>query len=228
MAVNAELLRKMPILTELEEETVARIAEIAQRRQAPAGTVLFRRGEEPECLYGLLEGQVALDSGTGADDHAVIEVVRPFDHFGMAPVLLHRPSLVSARTIDPVDMICIPASSLHALLEAEPSLSLTMLASISHQYRQLVRQVDDLKRRTTAQRLGCYLLTIAAEHGNTAEFSLPFEKRLLAARLGTMPEHLSRAFGQLQTYGVVTHGRRVQLQDPEALKAFARPDEDTA
>jgi CRP-like cAMP-binding protein len=54
--------------------------------------------------------------------------------------------------------------------------------------RESRRQVKDLKLRTAAQRLGCYLLARAKDPEQ-----LPFNQRLLAARLSCCQENLSRA-----------------------------------
>ncbi len=47
---------------------------------------------------------------------------------------------------------------------------------------------------------------------------LPFDKRLLAARLGCRQENLSRAFAALRGFGVETHGARVILHDIARLR----------
>jgi CRP/FNR family transcriptional activator FtrB len=93
-------------------------------------------------------------------------------------------------------------------------------------FSALVRQVCDLKMRTTAQRLGCYLLELSDVRAeNTATLRLPFDKRLLAARLGCRQENLSRAFAALRSFGVETHGARVILHDIARLRAYSVPDE---
>ena len=95
--------------------------------------------------------------------------------------------------------------------------------------RSLVLQVCDLKLRTTAQRLGHYLLELAPDqNGRSATLRLPFDKRLLAARLGCRQENLSRAFAALRGFGVETHGARVILHDIASLKAYSEPDEASA
>jgi CRP/FNR family transcriptional activator FtrB len=89
----------------------------------------------------------------------------------------------------------------------------------------MVRQVCDLKLRTTAQRLGCYLIELSKDpEANTATLRLPFDKRLLAARLGCRQENLSRAFAALRSFGVETHGARVILHDIARLRDYAVPD----
>jgi CRP/FNR family transcriptional activator FtrB len=101
-----------------------------------------------------------------------------------------------------------------------------LLRAEAREFRALLRQVCDLKLRTTAQRLGCYLLSLApAHHGNATALRLPFDKRLLAARLGCRQENLSRAFAALRGFGVETHGARVILHDIEKLRDYSVPDE---
>jgi hypothetical protein len=78
----------------------------------------------------------------------------------------------------------------------------------------MVRQVRDLKLHTAGPRLGYYLLTrVNGSEDITADFRLPFDKGLLAARLGCQQENLSRAFAALRAYGVETHGSYVILHD---------------
>ena len=124
-------------------------------------------------------------------------------------------------------LLAIDAVGLLQLVEEDPLLSVTFLRSVSREFRTMVRQVRDLKLRTAAQRLGCYLLALVSDgEAAKADFRLPFEKGLLAARLGCRQENLSRAFATLRDYGVETHGARVILHNIPQLKAFAVPDDD--
>ena len=101
-----------------------------------------------------------------------------------------------------------------------------LLRSVSRDFGTMVQQVRDLKLRTTAQRLGCYLLArVKDPDAAKADFRLPFDKGLLAARLGCRQENLSRAFATLRDHGVETHGSRVILHDIPRLRAVALPDE---
>ncbi len=79
--------------------------------------------------------------------------------------------------------------------------------------------------RTTAQRLGSYLLALVPDPNATKSgFRLPFEKGSLAARLGCRQENLSRAFASLRELGVETRGARITLHDIPRLTAYAMPD----
>jgi CRP/FNR family transcriptional activator FtrB len=217
--------RELPFFADLSDDNLAPIAALAAPRTMQRGEVLFRRGEEADCLFILVSGRIALQSGREEDDPGLIEVVEPVDAFVLASVLLERPYLVTAMAIDDGALLCVPAEALRTALRRNPALAAGMLISLAKQYRRLVRHVSDLKRRSAAQRLGCYLLGLAKERAGSASIQLPFEKRLLASRLGMTPEHLSRAFATLRSCGVTTRGVRVHMADLDTLARFARPDE---
>ena len=69
--------------------------------------------------------------------------------------------------------------------------------------------------------MAIYLLeTWRAQGGPGNPFKLPFQKSLLAGKLGLAPEALSRAFAMLKKTGVSIRGRMVHITDAEALENF--------
>jgi CRP/FNR family transcriptional activator FtrB len=224
MPVAAEMLRGVPLFSDLEPALLDRIAAISATLTPRAGERLFAAGEHPPCLYLLRAGQVALGRVDVGGDFVAVEILAPGDFFGMPAVLLERPSVMAAQTVEASMIACIAAQELRELLRSEPAVASAMLVSLASSYRAMVRQVLELKSRSVAQRLGCYLLALAHEQGTT-ELVLPFEKRLLASRLGTTPESLSRAFNVLRTCGISTVGRKVTLANVPVLNRFARPED---
>ncbi len=220
------VLRAIPMLQALPAATLARVMEISRVRVVARDTVLCVQGRLPDVLHILLEGQVALSGAAPDGTEAVVDVVHPPAQFVLAAVLTEQPYLMSAHAVLPGKVLEIDATGLRALLREEPSLTLSVLQSQARDFRTMVRQIRDLKLRSTAQRLGCYLLAmVEAPDAERAEIRLPFEKGLLAARLGCRAENLSRAFAALRAFGVETRGVRVILHDVGTLREFAVPDE---
>ena len=109
--------------------------------------------------------------------------------------------------------------------QPRPRLAVAFLQGLSLDFHSATRQVLDLKLRTSSQRLGCFLLSLVPDSARVpVSLRLPYQKRLLAARLGCRYENLSRAFAVLRDYGVETHGSRVILRDLEALREFSVPE----
>jgi CRP/FNR family transcriptional regulator, transcriptional activator FtrB len=221
-----DLIGTVPLFDRLDAPLRARIEAITDVATADAGQVLSQQGTMAEYLYVLLQGQVALSSTAADGTTALVEVLHPIDHFVLASVLTRLPNLMSARTVTRCRLLAINAVRLLDLVEHEAPLANALLRSVSREFRTMVRQVRDLKLRTAAQRLGCYLLALVKDgEAVKADLRLPFDKGLLAARLGCRQENLSRAFAALRAYGVETHGSRVILHDIPRLKALAVPDE---
>ena len=224
MPINPTAIRTLPLFAGLDSTALDAIASISTLETMKSGDRPLEAGRHADHLYLLLSGQVAVGT-TGSDGEFVaVEFLGPGDFFGTPAVLLGRPSLMAAEVVESSRIVCVAADEFRQMLRADPSLSMQMLESLATSYRTLVRHVADLTSRSVAQRLGCFLLSLQAEQ-KAAQIVLPVEKRLVASRLGTTPESLSRAFSVLRTCGVVTNGRKVSLRNLPALARFARPDQ---
>jgi CRP/FNR family transcriptional activator FtrB len=221
-----EALRTTPLLRDLPDTVMDKLAAISQIVEVPEDTEVCRQGDNADELFIVLEGQLAGSSSAANGSTAVVEVIRSGETLGLATVLARLPRLIGVRTVTASTLLTIGSQALLDLVEQEPSLVTALLRAEANEFRALVRQVCDLKLRTTAQRLGCYLLSLTATGAaNSTALRLPFDKRLLAARLGCRQENLSRAFAALRGFGVETHGARVILHDIARLKAYSEPDE---
>lgn len=226
MTPDLATLRAVPMFEHLGSDLLGRIAGITRLVSVEPGTGLCRQGGRPDRLHVLLDGQVALSAEAPDGTAAVVEVVHPMAHFVLAAVLTELPYLMSAHAVTRSRLLLLEAAALRVLLEQAPPLALSLMRAEARDFRAMVRQVRDLKLRSAAQRLGCYLLALVDDPvAQTASFRLPFDKGLLAARLGCRQENLSRAFATLRPVGVETHGARVLLHDIARLRAFAVPDE---
>lgn len=225
MRPGLTLLRTIPAFQHLPDDVLREIDAISTIHFAEQGQEICPEGALPSCLYYVLEGRVALSTAAPDGATAVVEVIHPPGDFALAALVTQWPSLQAAHAVTGVRLLAIEGAPLCSLLDRAPQLTLALLRSLARDFRNLVLQVRDLKVRTTAQRLGCYLLALVPDPSATeAVIRLPFEKGLLAARLGCRQENLSRAFAALRELGVETRGARVTLRDIPRLTAYAMPD----
>jgi len=219
---SAAQLQGMPIFAGLEERVLDRLAAMSQLRSFETGNRVFDQGDLDVPLCILVSGQMSFFRTAPDGTVTVVDVVHPTGYTGLQAVLTQMPVLTGVEAVAPSRAILIVGSGLRALLKEEPSLATALLRAEAMDFRSLVLQVCDLKLRTTAQRLGYYLLELAPDKTSTsATLRLPFDKRLLAARLGCRQENLSRAFATLRELGVETRGARVVLHDIPRLRDYA-------
>jgi CRP/FNR family transcriptional activator FtrB len=232
-ASDRDWIARNPVFQSLGEDDLNVLLGDAVVHDQPADTILFRQGQRPDFLHVLIEGRVGL-MGVGMDDRqVVVEFMEPGESFILAAVLTDAPYLMAARTIQRSRVLLIPAGTLREHVSANGRLAVGLLASLSRHYRMMVRQVKDLKLHSATERLGCYLLALgeqgAGGRDGPVTVTLPVEKALLATRLGTTPENLSRAFANLRSAGVTTSGGTVTIVDMVRLRnacalAAAIPD----
>ena len=215
-------LGRVPLFCDVAEEVLQALSLQTSFASFEPGEFLFRAGAMPESLHILMEGAVKMTVVPLGGRESVIEFLQPVDNFLTAAVLTAKPYLMSAQAIDHVRVLTIPATLLRQLVSTEPQLALTMIASLANQYRQMVRHVKDLRLRTSAQRLGIYLLGLAEKEGSSERLALPFVKRLIASSLNMTPENLSRAILALRNEGVEIDEDEVHLRDIDALRRFCR------
>lgn len=221
-AVPSPVLRGVTIFEGVEDRIVDQLAAIAECHTVAAGERIWLQGDTgtPFCL--LIAGQISVFRTAPDGTVTVVDVVQPSGHFGLSGVLTQMPALTGLEAVMTSRVVLIEAAGLRDLVPREPSLASALLRAEAMDFRSLVLQVCDLKLRTTAQRLGHYLLELAPDKtSQTATLRLPFDKRLLAARLGCRQENLSRAFATLRDIGVETRGARVTLHDIPRLRDYA-------
>lgn len=223
---DLEIVGSLTCFSELTRPQLEQLTNGALLQRFPKETQLFEQGERPDFLHILVEGQVELFAGTADGRETVIEILGPVDYFILAAVLTDSPYLMSAKVLEPAQILLLPARKLREQIIQQPPLALSMMGSLAGHFRRMVRQIKDLKLRTSAQRLGAFLLRLAEDTGgiHTATVELPVTKQVLAARLGMTPENLSRAFAVLGDHGVHVKGRSVDIADRAKLRAYCHPD----
>lgn len=220
-AAEFALVARLPLFIGLDETRLRRLLEQALVRPFGRNTVLFLQDEPAARFYVILDGWVRLFRQTAEGQEITIAVYARGDSFAEAAILQSGAFPVTAVVVDDAKLLVIEAEPFLRHLQADPKLCLNMMASMSIHLRRLVQQVEQLTVRSSTERLGDFLLKLApAGDARPAVIRLPWDKALIAARLGMQPETLSRALARLRRLGIETRGSRVTIHDLETLRRF--------
>ena len=221
-AHDLEQIRSLPLFADASDETFGQLTASAFLQRFRAGATLLTEGDPVDFLYILLDGIVEL-SGTWNDKETTLAVLRPVSTFILAAVVLDADALMGAETLEASTILMLPGEALRRAARTDPLFAMAVAQELSGCYRGLVRTIKNQKLRGGAERLANYLLSQQAHQGGRETFTLPHEKRVLAALLGMTPENLSRAFANLSDYGVVVNGPSVTLGRPSLIRRLAKP-----
>lgn len=214
-----------PLFSGLMEADVRDLIAGAEMVTVEHEAPLYEAGDPVDRFYVVLDGHVEL-SVDAEGRRSVVEVARKGTVLGDAALFGDGRFLMSARVLSRATLLAVPAASFRTKLEERFDIITHMLSTMSFRLRMLVRQIAELKLKTTAQRLGSFLLSLAEAETGRAVVKFPYDKKLVADELGMKPESLSRALAKLARLGVESRpDNSVVIADLDGLREFCIEDD---
>ncbi len=217
---DIEHARTLPLFRDMAAGRFDQLTSGALLQRFPAHVELLHEGDRPDFLHVVVEGLVELYSEREHDELG-FSLLRPYSTFILAAVAKDAVYLNSARTLAPSRVLMIPAETIRTAIDMDIAFAKAIVLELSIAYRRVLKELKNRQFRPTSERLANWLLREMEPDGH---LRLPFDKRKLAAHLGTTPENLSRTFATLASHGVDAHGREIVVTDIVALKELAQPD----
>jgi CRP/FNR family transcriptional activator FtrB len=219
---DIEEMRRQPVFAGVNPDHVEAMLKVSFLQRFPAHVELVREGDPADFLHVVVDGQVEIFASY-RDRETTVAVLGPGHSFIVAAVILDRVYLKSARALVPSRVLLIPAAAVRRYFAEDPAFARALATEMALAYRGIVKELKNQKLRSGLERLANWLMARHRETGSTGQFELPFEKRVLASRLGMAPEVLSRSFAALGPYKVAVSGPQVRIQDVKALRQLAQP-----
>jgi CRP/FNR family transcriptional regulator len=208
----------------LPNSQLQNLAAIAVPRTYEKGESVFQQGEPGTGFFIVQTGRIKVFKLAKDGREQILHIFSEGDHFAEVPVLDGKPYPASATAIGTTDALFFPRQPFLYLLEQQPDLAINLLRSFARHLRHFSNLIDNLTLREVPARLANYLLEQSQQSDSATIISLALTKGQLAAKLGTIPETLSRAFAKLKQQGLLTvQGNQIQLLDFEALQVLADP-----
>ena len=223
-ASDLAIVRRINVFRGLNPLMLERLIAPATVLSLREGEIVFRQGDPATAFFILVDGWVKLYRITLAGEEAVIHVFAKGDSFAEAVAFTGHPFPASADTVSDARIVRIPADHVVKCIRAVPDIALAMIASTSQHLHHLVEEVEQLKAQTGVQRVAEFLGSLCSADDGACTIALPYDKALIAGRLGLKPESLSRAFAKLKPLGVEVHASSVVVKHVAGLRDFASGD----
>ena len=195
---SIDFLRRLPLFHGVSEITLNLFLEKLRIKKCPKRNILFMQGDEANYFYIVIEGWVKLFRETLDGNEAVIDILTNGHMFGTSALFEDRLYPYGAEAVEEVKLMALPLSLLEEMIHSDKTLALNMLSSVSRRNRQQSKEIEHLAMQTAPQRLGCFLLRLCpANATGKITLRLPYDKTLVASRLGMKPETFSRSLKKL-------------------------------
>ncbi|MEO8245604.1 MAG: ATP-binding protein [Chloroflexota bacterium] len=164
MVTAAEALRAAPLFADLPDAELERLASLCEPVRLEAGDLLLREGEPGDALYVIVEGEIDVVRGSGADEVALARV-GPGSVQGEMALLEGRPRNATARALTQVDALRIPGTAMLDLLATRPEASLAIVRTTLGRLRSTEALLAQRERLAS---LGTLAAGLAHELNNPA------------------------------------------------------------
>jgi len=221
---DLDMVSRLPLFAGLGGSSMIELLAGASVRTYRRNAVLFMQDEPAERFFVVLDGWVKLYRETVDGHESVIGVFTSGESFAEAAIFQSGVYPVNASVAEDARLLIVPAGPFLEHLRRNPELYPNILASMSIHLRRLVQQIEQLTVRSSAQRLADFLLRLTPPESERADLQLPWDKALVAARLGMQPETLSRSLAKLRSLGVETKGAQVTIRNMPSLREFSSGD----
>src|SRR3954462_615825 len=187
---DGDLLTRVDLFAELEPEELARIAAAAEQRELRRGDVLFQENDEPNELFVVVSGRIALANKSLDGRESVVALMEAGDVFGEMPLFDGLGRSTEARPLEPSEIIAIPYGPVQEVYESRPMLLWSVVAMLSGRIRAMDAALADSVFFDVTGRTAKRLLELA---GEADEFTLPVTQEELAGMVGASRERVNKA-----------------------------------
>lgn len=211
-------LRSSALFCGLPSAVADQILETTSVEHFAAGRTLFRQGDKADCFFHVLDGWVKLERTKANGKTTILGIFTRGQSFAEAVAMVDGEYPATAMAATDSNVIRVPAHPLRQAILAEPELGFRVIAATAQHLHQMILQIEQLKSQNGDERVAEFLLSLTDRTEGPASIALPFDKQLMAGRLGIKPETLSRAFARLRDIGIEVSGAHVVIRDVKALQ----------
>jgi CRP/FNR family transcriptional regulator len=213
-------LSHIPYFAGLDEATWAYIAERALRRTIQGGEAVFWEGDACTGIYVVEAGWLKAIKLSPGGREQVLHFLGPGEVFNGLCVFTSTSNPATVIALEPSVVWNVERDSVLRVLEENPACARLVIEDLAGRLLHMVALVEDISLRTVEARLAHFLLEQSA--GEKVERQRWATQAEMAARLGTVPDVLSRALRKLSEQGLIEVARhQIKILDPAGLEKTA-------
>ncbi len=220
-ASDVDVVRRINVFRGVKPLDFERLIAPAVTLTFKSGDTVFRQGDPAASFFMVVDGWIKLYHITASGKEAVIYVFTKGESIAQAVAFTGQSYPAAAEAVSDARIVRIPAAHVIKCIRDTPDVAIAMIASTSFHLHHLLEQVAQLKVQSAVQRVAEFLVSLCPTGKGPFAIALPYDKILIAGRLGIKPESLSRVFATLRSAGVQVHALQVIVHDVGALRRVA-------
>jgi CRP-like cAMP-binding protein len=221
---RAPALKRLPILAELSDNTLERVAQSCAWRRYDAGEQIIGYQDPFTDVLFLLAGKARVIIYSSKGKAVVFADLKPTMMFGEIAAIDRMPRSASIEAVEPCSIASLSADTFEKLMLQEPTVAVATLRHLAAEVRRLSERVFEFSTLVVQNRIHAELLRLAGEagerHGEVVLSPAPslFD---IASRISTHREAVSRELSRLTGIGLLhREGGNLRITNVAKLVEF--------
>jgi CRP/FNR family cyclic AMP-dependent transcriptional regulator len=212
-----DVLRRVPLFSDLADAEMARFGEVLREREYPKNSVILFEDDPGDALYVVRSGQVKVVL-IGEDGREVIlSVLTDGDFFGEMSLIDDEPRSAHVIAMKDSQLLVLRREDFQAQLELSPRIALKLLRVLVQRLRRADEKIGGLVLLDVNGRVARLLLDMADEGGGP-KITRRLTHHTIAQMIGSSRETVSRAMRELVARGLIEVSRReISIKDRDGL-----------
>ena len=168
-------------------------------KTCPAGTVLFREGDEGATMYVLQSGRVRISKGS-QDGTKTLAVLGAGEFFGEMAILNRKPRTATAEVVEAARLLVLDAKTFEAMVLSNVEIAVRLIKKLARRLDNADTLIEILMHRDPKARVILGLSREAEQGGieqDDGSVLVPLTRDELAAQVGLTPEEVADVLSRL-------------------------------
>lgn len=203
----SEVLRRVPLFSELSPADFQRVMEVARERSYPKNSVILFEDDPGDALYVVGSGQVKVVL-IGEDGREVIlSVLGEGEFFGEMALIDDEPRSAHVIAMEDSTLVVLRREDFQPILNSTAAIAIALLRELSRRLRRVDEKVGSLVLLDVNGRVARLLLEMADETGGE-RITRRLTHHTIAQMIGSSRETVSRTMRELVDKGMIEVGRK--------------------
>jgi CRP/FNR family cyclic AMP-dependent transcriptional regulator len=221
--MNADILKNIPLFSELNERDLERIIQIANKKRYHKDNIILIEEEVGSTMFIILAGRVKISRISDDGREVILSILSDGDFFGEMSLLDGYTRSANVTAIEDSELLVIRREEFLQTLRDYPQVAINLLKELAQRIRKSDEHIKSLSLQDATGRVASTLLRIAEDSGlfrkGQVEISeLPLQQDL-ANMAGTSRETISRVIKSLSEDGYLRkQGGKIIILDYEKFR----------
>jgi CRP/FNR family cyclic AMP-dependent transcriptional regulator len=201
---NLDLLRRVPVFSELTAFQMAQLADAVTKRRVKRGELIVEKGKRSEALFIVLAGRARVLLADRRGRQVILDVLGPGDYIGEISLIDGKSHSATVEAEVQCDLLVLGQTEFNHCLEQNHAMAQAVIQGLAYRLRKADEKIGSLALMDVYGRVAKVLVEMAVSTGtNQLLIKEQATRQDLAKMVGASREMVSRVMRDFEEQGFI-------------------------